>query len=49
MITTLADATFAEITLVTGAAAGISFGFYSLFFTLIGIIGLVYLKKRKIN
>jgi len=37
-----------EITLENGSP-GVSFGFYYLFFTLIGIIGLVYLKKRKIN
>lgn len=50
MITTAIGITSTEITLETGAGTpGISFGFYYLFFTLIGIIGLVYLKKRKIN
>jgi len=49
MIATAFGLAAAELTLVTAAPAGISFGFYYLFFTLIGIIGLVYLRKRKIN
>ncbi|TKJ18739.1 MAG: hypothetical protein CEE43_17225 [Promethearchaeota archaeon Loki_b32] len=49
MIATAFGISAAELTLVTGDAPAISFGFYYLFFTLIGIIGLVYLKKRKIN
>lgn len=50
IIATIFGIAAAEITLENGAAPpGISFGFYYLFFTLIGIIGLVYLKKRKIN
>ena len=48
MITTAFGLAPTELTL-ENRSPGVSFGFYYLFFTLIGIIGLVYLKKRKIN
>ena len=46
MIATAFGLAAAELTLEKGSP-GVSFGFYYLFFTLAGIIGLVYLKKRK--